>query len=81
MALQPRRQPSSYSPPWEPEIVLNIIQGHWCDSVTKYATDRQTWTRGSLLVLKLKEHLINWDFCEISSYGGPIHVLTLFLSL
>jgi hypothetical protein len=22
-ALQPRRQPSSYSPPWEPEILLN----------------------------------------------------------
>jgi hypothetical protein len=26
MALQPRRQPSSYSPPWKPQILLSDVQ-------------------------------------------------------
>jgi hypothetical protein len=30
MALQPRRQPSSYSPPWEPQILLSELSYyHW----------------------------------------------------
>jgi hypothetical protein len=29
MALQPTRQPSSYSPPWEPKILLNFLHVFW----------------------------------------------------
>jgi hypothetical protein len=42
-ALQPRRQPSSYSPPWEPHVVLNwtaVI--YFFKSVSGYLLHRQS---------------------------------------
>jgi hypothetical protein len=46
-ALQPRRQPSSYSPPWEPQILLIVMLLFWvlvsCRLIGRYQRFGETY--------------------------------------
>jgi hypothetical protein len=42
-ALQHRRQPSSYSPPWEPQIVLRLICSHLQTTILRMSVG-SVWT-------------------------------------
>jgi hypothetical protein len=63
-ALQPRRQPSSYSPPWEPQILL-------CKKVS-FKRTRHTWR------CQITGHL-SWAPYEVTCRNEERHSLFSFL--
>jgi hypothetical protein len=59
-ALQPRRQPSSYSPSWEPQILLNIVRAHYQTSMSNHASSRAIWKETPVVMPTNNIHLAQW---------------------
>jgi hypothetical protein len=67
--LQPRRQPSSYSPPWEPQILLRVfffsvtVGSHWFYWDTLFATQRYSGIfLGELCIC----YVVHWTYNAVS---------------
>jgi hypothetical protein len=97
MALQPRRQPSSYSPPWEPQILLteiNLLEVNatkllnWlllCESVNKCCEEdggiTRMLTKGNCLDVHTIRHYVLETFNTVADAWQPNHILLKFMGL
>jgi hypothetical protein len=79
--LQPRRQPSSYSPPWEPQILLSNYL--WWNTPSAITNKEQNWPEQALSLLDFVTYA---SVCATAHCSGipckeRIPNVTLFLCL
>jgi hypothetical protein len=79
MVLQPRRQPSSYLPHWEPEILLPQMLE--IQPISTQCTNQKQINIKNVQNNKIKESRLNWSSCRIQAKWMDIKIMEVIWTM